>query len=534
MVGSLGIWRKRYWQAGFYPAGLECYQPPQPEPAVPSVMLPQSFLVMVRRLRPVFTGPSFANLVVLVAGFVHALGGHRITDALRAAGPVAAKHYTTYYRFFSHARWSLDELGITLIELIVELLGLEDVELVLDDTLAHRTGKKVALAGMHADPLLKKKSRGRLFVSYGHVFVVLSVHIRIPTLGRTGWALPVMFRLFEAPSQGGRDDSPSDVRRRNERRKHEKSTRRRERMTDREVVDGEVRSCRRRPDDGPLPENVRPKKTTLGAELVVLVAKRFPHLQFRVLADHLYNGRSVLHAVLSQVDNVHIVTRGRPDAALYEMPPPRQPGEMGRPRTKGERLPNPQAWAEAHPEAFREIIVEIYGRTVTLLAASFLGMAYRSLPGRLLRYVIVKDPSGVYRTDFIISTDTRLDEAAVIAAYARRWPLERMFQDCKQKLCIENTQTQLPASVRRSVPFGMVIYTLVVLWYVTDGHVEAAAMAPRLSDPWYARTARPSFSEMLAALRRIGWAQRLLDPPSGDPPEPEVWANYFARVVAAA
>lgn len=500
---------------------------------MPSVMLPASFVAIVRRFRSVFTAPSFGNFVVLIAGFVHALGGHRLTDALRAAGPAATKHYTTYYRFLSHARWSLDELGLMLIELIVQMLDLEEVELVLDDTLTHRTGKKVALASMHADPLLKK-SRGRVFTSYGHVFVVLAVHVKVPALAKTGWALPVMFRLFEGPSQGGRDDSPSDVRRRQERRKQDKVERHRVRKTDREVVDGELSRCVPKPDDGPLPEAVRPKKTNLGADLILVVAKRFPHLRFRVLADHLYNGRSVLHAVLSEVDNVHVVSRGRPDAALYELPPPRRPGQMGRPRTKGARLLSPEKWTEAYPEAFRAITVSMYGREVTVHVASFLGMAYRSLPGRLLRYVIVKDPDGIYRTTYILCTDTALDDAEVIAAYSRRWPLERTFQDCKQKLCIENPQTQLPTSVRRSVPFGMMLYTLVVLWYLTDGHLEAAKLAPRLADPWYARNGRPSFSDMLAALRRIGWAQRLLDPPSGDPPRPEVWADYLARVVAAA
>jgi len=75
------------------------------------------------------------------------------------------------------------------------------------------------------------------------------------------------------------------------------------------------------------------------------------------------------------------------------------------------------------------------------------------------------------------------------------------------------------------------LFTLVTLWYVTDGHAEAEAMAPRLADPWYARNSRASISETLAALRRIGWAQRLLDPPSGDPPRQEVWADFLARVV---
>jgi hypothetical protein len=501
---------------------------------MPKVILPASFISIIQHLRPVFTAPSFANFVVLVAGFIFAFGGHRLTDALRAAGSSATKHYTTYYRFFSHARWSLDELGFALLEQIVKLLGLTEVELVLDDTLAHRTGKKVALASMHADPLLKKTTRGRLFSSYGHVFVVLAVHVKVPALGRTGWALPVMFRLFEGPSQGGRDDAPSDQRRRQDRRKQGKANRRRLRMTDREVVDGEVRRCATKPDSGPLPEAVRPKKTELGAQMVLKIARRFPQLRFGVLADHLYNGRSVLHAVLREVDNVIIITRGRPDAALYELPSPRQPGQRGRTRVKGARLATPEQWANDNPDKFRTIIVNMYGRNVTVQVASFLGMPYRSLPGRLVRYVIVKDPDGIYRTDYLLCTDTELDEAEVLAAYSRRWPLERTFQDCKQKLCIENTQLQLPTSVRRSVPFGMMLYTLVVLWFVTVGHLEAAKVAPRLSDPWYQRNGRVSFSDMLAALRRISWAQRFLDPPSGEPSRPEDWADYLARVVASA
>ncbi|MBW2257458.1 MAG: transposase, partial [Deltaproteobacteria bacterium] len=379
---------------------------------MPPVMLPASFVSLLQRLRPVFTAPSFANFVVLIAGFVHALGGHRLTDALRAAGPAATKHYTTYYRFLSHGRWSLDELGLALIELIVETFEPGVVELVLDDTLTRRTGKKVALASMHADPLLKR-SGGRPFMSYGHVFVVLAVHVKVLALGKTGWALPVMFRLFEGSSQGGRADSPSDALRRQQRRSQGKVVRQRIRKTDREVVDGKMRPCGSRPDEGPLPAAVRPKKTHLGTELILRVAKRFPHLRFRVLADHLYNGKTVLHAVLSEVDNVHVVSRGRPNAALYEMPPPRRPGQKGRPRKKGERLLNPEQWAEAHPEAFRAVRVSMYGREVTLHVASFLGMAYRSLPGRLLRYVIAKDPGGIYRTSYILCTDTTLDDAEV-------------------------------------------------------------------------------------------------------------------------
>jgi len=501
---------------------------------VPDVILPKSILSVLRRLRPVFTAPSFANFVVLVAGFVHALGGHRITDVIRAAGPAVTKHYTTYYRFFSRARWSIDELGCALLAIIVEAFDAPTIELVLDDTLCHRSGKKVALAGMHADPALKKTTRGRLFSSYGHVFVVLAVHVKLPALASTGWALPVLFRLFEAKKQGGKKDSPSDKRRELERRRAKKKKRNRIRKTDREAVDGKLRPCPAKPDEGPFADELYRKKTELGAELILLVARKFPMLKFRVLADHLYNGKTVLHAVLSEVDNVHVVTRGRKDAALYKMPPERKPGQKGRPRVKGDRLLNPEEWSQANPSEFTTQTVEMYGRQVEVEVASYLGMAYISLPGRLLRYVIVRDPAGIYRTDYIISTNTELSIPEILSAYSRRWPLERTFQDCKQKLRIETPQIQLPMSVRRVVPFGMLVYSIVVLWYLTDGRTEAADLAPRLSDPWYEKTSRPSFTDMLAALRRVAWGKRLLDPPSTGPPGPKVWADYAARVVAAA
>ena len=93
---------------------------------------------------------------------------------------------------------------------------------------------------------------------------------------------------------------------------------------------------------------------------------------------------------------------------------------------------------------------------------------------------------------------------------------------------------QLPTAVRRSVPLGMLVYTLVVLWYVTSGHAEAERNAPRIHDEWYHRKGRASFSEMLSALRRLSWRAAIVDLPSRDPPEQEIWAEYVERVVAAA
>lgn len=498
-------------------------------------MLPASFLALLQELRPAFGRASFDNFVVLTAGFVHALGKHRITDALRAAGPSATKHFTTYYRFFSRAAWSMDELALVLLGFVLRVFPQHTVELVVDDTLVRRSGKKVSLASMHADPLLKHK--GRPIHSYGHVYVVLAVHIAVPLLARTGWALPFMFRLFEGPQRGGRKDAPSDKRRALRRLRKGSSRRRRERMTDRKVQgqdeDMALVPCKDRLDDDQPPQELRPKKTDLAAQMIIVVAKRFPGMRFRVLADHLYNGRSVLQVIHEAVGNVHFVTRGRPDAALYALPAARKSSDRGRPRVKGDRLANPEQWAKDNPDAFERIRIDMYGQDVTVEVASFVAMAYRSLPGRLMRYVVVRDSDAIYQTVYIISTDVDLPAAQVVAALARRWPLERTFQDCKQKLGLQDTEVQLPASVRRQPPMTMLVYSLVILWYVLDGHVLLrGGVLP--SDPWYERSGRPSFSDMLAALRRLSWAEPFLDPPCRTPSRQQMLAAYLARVVAAA
>jgi hypothetical protein len=107
-------------------------------------------------------------------------------------------------------------------------------------------------------------------------------------------------------------------------------------------VQGKVEPCKAKADTGTLPDSVRPTKTQLAAEMLLVVARRFPQLRMRVLADHLYSCKAELHGVPSQVDNIGFVTRGHPDAALYQMPEPPKPGQRGRPAIRGERLPNPE------------------------------------------------------------------------------------------------------------------------------------------------------------------------------------------------
>src|ERR687885_654960 len=70
-----------------------------------------------------------------------------------------------------------------------------------DDTLARKTGKSIALASMHHDPLLS--SARKPFASFGHVWVVLAVWVPLPFGSGRGFALPVLFRLYVGAKRGG-------------------------------------------------------------------------------------------------------------------------------------------------------------------------------------------------------------------------------------------------------------------------------------------------------------------------------------------
>jgi hypothetical protein len=71
---------------------------------------------------------------------------------------------------------------------------------------------------------------------------------------------------------------------------------------------------------------------------------------------------------------VTFVTRLRLDAALYDPAPPRRAGQMGRPRLKGERLPNLAVVAEDPSTVWAPATVDnCYGsgeRTVEVASAT--------------------------------------------------------------------------------------------------------------------------------------------------------------------
>ena len=99
---------------------------------------------------------------------------------LTGAGVSRAWPHDRAHYLFSRARWNPDELGICVAKLVIGLLvpGREPVEVLIDDTLLRRRGKRVRAASwFHDGP-----APGPAKTGYGNNWVVVAVRVRLPLI----------------------------------------------------------------------------------------------------------------------------------------------------------------------------------------------------------------------------------------------------------------------------------------------------------------------------------------------------------------
>ncbi len=415
------------------------------------VLLAPSFAPLVATFASCFTVPSFATFQHVLAGWVLCVQRHTVTSVLRAAGAVGKKHHTSFHRFFRQARWDLDSLGLCLLRLVLTILPPDEPIVVpLDDTLGRHTGKHIRGASMHHDPMLS--TRAKAVFHWGHVWVVLSIAVRVPIWKKT-FALPILARLYRAE-----------------------------------------KLCKKE-------RRAFHKKTELAAAMIAVVATAVPQRRFQVVGDANYANGSIVKRLPTNVD---FIGRARLDAALYA--PPR-PQRMGRPRIKGDRVATPGRRART-ADGWHRLKVQVHGRTVSVQIKLFDALWYSVSRGRLLRFVLVHGWPGHKSDDVFCSTDLRLGAEEIIQNYCLRWSLEVTFHETKGRLGFEDPQNRTERAVERTAPMSLIVYALTVLWYLSAGKTLRSARLPWL--PWYVKKT-PAFSDMLATLRRETWRHRLLE-----------------------
>lgn len=416
-------------------------------------------------LAPVFTTPTLLSFVHLVTGWVLCPGRAVVTHFICTIGASllgqACKHWTAYEKFFYRAAWEPDDATRLLLQKVAEPLLKEygepddgSIDLLIDDTTADRSGEHVALAGYFKDASVSNTKTK--VVHWSHNWIIGVVGLGLSRW--KGWVmgLPVLAALY---------------------RKKE--------------------SC-----DQAHPFMTRQQ---LAARMIHQTHEALPHRRIRVKADGQYATKEVAGACF-EVGGV-LISRLRSDSALFALPPKRQKNRSGRSKRRGRRLATPKAMAKSKT-GWRTIYITRGGKSVRRRIKSKVCLWWHVAKDHPIRVVIVKNPTGQGRDDFLFGTDIAMSEKQIIEHYAARWPVEEAIHDAKQHDGFERTMGWCEHTVLRQAPLALFKQTLVKAWYVRCAEKlerQADAMPPQ---PWQPPKRHPSYGDMLAALRLALWRTR--------------------------
>jgi DDE superfamily endonuclease len=426
--------------------------------------LPTTMIRVLAPFAPLFSRRVWQHAQVLLIGAILAPGRRTVSSALRAMGLDQHKQFHRYHRVLSRASWSSRQASRILLGLLVEAFVPQGpLILGIDETLERRWGKKisakVSAKGVYGDPV---RSTPEHFVkSSGLRWVCVMLLVQIPWASRV-WALPFLSVL--APS---------------ERYAAERGR--------------------------------RHKKITEWAwQLLLQVRRWYPEREIVAVADSAYASLKLLFRCRRLSRAVSFVTRLRLDAALYEPAPPRKPGQIGRPRLKGERLANLSVVAEDPSTVWKltritnwygsgERMVEICSETAVWYSTGLFAVP--------LRWVLVRDPQGEFKTQALLCTDLEADPEKILSWFVMRWQLEVTFQEVRRHLGFETQRQWSELAIRRTTPALLGLFSVLTLFAHGRMRQEAAGVFRQARQAaWYHKT-HPTFADALALVRKELWVQ---------------------------
>jgi len=416
---------------------------------------PNAIMAYLLPFAPLFTRPTWRHVPLLVVGAILAPGRRMVSSISRVMGHSDDAAFSTYHRVLNRAVWlSLGASRILLGLLIAAFAPDGFLVLGIDETLERRRGKTITATGIYRAPV--RSSKGHFVKARALRWVSLMLLVPIPWAGRT-WALPFLSVL--APSERYDHD-------------HEQ----------------------------------RHKTITDWARQMVRVVHRWcPTRHLVLVGDSTYAALDFLAATRAVAT---IVTRLRLDARLFEPAPPRAPGQKGRPRVVGERLPTLAARLTDAATTWTRVSVPFwYGETDRIIeVASGTDLWYSTgLPPVPIRWVLIRDPDDTFPPQALLCTDLAASPVQIVAWFVVRWRLETTFHEVRDHLGVETGRGWSEKTIRRTTPALLGLFSFVTLvahahWTCGTPLVKGAA--------WYHKQ-EPTFSDAIAVVRRSLWAHQV-------------------------
>lgn len=414
--------------------------------------LPTPIIQVLQHFRPAFTRPTWDKALVLVVGTLLARGRRTVTAALKQMGLHDEADFTLFHQVLNRANWSCLTLSRLLLQLLVSTFVQAGgtVEIVIDETLERRWGRKIAKRGHYRDNLQSSKEQS--VSTTGLRWVVMMLVVQVPWTRRE-WALPFFSVLATTPK---------------------------------------------------VSEQLGKSHKTvvqIAAQMVITVRRWLPAIPIKLAGDSAY---SVVELGLCCAKHkVILIAPLRLDARLYAPAPPRKPGTNGRPRVKGEELPKLSAVLDDPKTEWLQTKVKWYdGTEQSMELVSGTAVWYRiGMPVLPVRWVLTHDPGGKRESRAYFCTDQGQCAVEVIQSFIKRWTIEVTFEESRAHLGVETQRQWSDLAIERSTPCLLGMFSLVALLGQAlhpDGRIPVQRTA------WYPKT-EATFSDVLAEVRRQLW-----------------------------
>lgn len=417
----------------------------------------REYTTILSTFASLFSKRIWQQVHLLLIGAILAPGQRTVTAVLRILGLSAEKHFQNFHRVLNRAVWSSRDASRVLLRLLVTAFAaFGPIVLGLDDTIERRRGAKIAAKGIYRDPV--RSSHSHFVKASGLRWLSLMLLAPIPWAKRV-WALPFLTVL--APSE----------------RYYEKRKR-------------------------------APKKLTDWARQALLQARRFlPGRKLVVVMDASFAALDFLSQVAYLASPITLITRFRLDAALYKPAPKRKPGQKGRPRKKGSRLPTLEQVLKDGQTAWKKVIVPDWygqGRREVELTSSTAVWFHNGLPPLPIRWVLIRDPKGSFKSQALLCTDLKETPEQIVSWFVMRWQVEVTFHEVRDHLGVETQRQWSDLAIARTTPALLSLFSLVTLLAHTHAHHDRI---PVRQAAWYCKPL-PTFSDALALVRENLWQHR--------------------------
>src|SRR5262249_35964957 len=353
---------------------------------------------------PVFSRPVWQHVQFLLTGAVLALGQRTVTAILRIMGLSATPHFQTYHRVLHRAVWSPLYASRLLLRLFVAVFVPSGVVLFgLDDTIERRRGDQITAKGISRDPV--RSSHAHMVKASGLRWLGCMLLTPIAWANRV-WALPCLMVLY--------------------------------------------------PSERFYAQRGRRHQTVLERawQSIQLVRRWLPGREVVFVSDSSLAALEWLDQV-AQLSRVSVIARLRLDAALYDPPPPRAPGQRGRPRLKGKRQPTLEAVLADEKTQWSTLTMDDWyseGPREVEVATDTAVWYHTGKPPVAIRWVLMRDPQARFKPQALLSTTLEYTCEQMLTWFVRRWTIEVTWEEARAHLGMETQRQWNDRAIARTTP----------------------------------------------------------------------------------